>query len=431
MPSTRLRYALAVTILTVAVGIWTVMGLRFGGEAIESDLQKTRPTNTPTTTLPTKNNNKSSECVVRKGMKMISCSSGNHLFEMSHSTCDIESMESGEIKTMESLHHGIYKVVTTSGAKFAIKPECRPAAKWHGQQGWTEIALVHLSRALLGKSSTVPCAKGVELSLSDEFQKIIHSDRCGLLSNPGTPKPFLGVALEWTAHKEEALNLIKKHFKVLFGNPSDIPDNKKDHLKDVSDVLILDYVTINPDRKDKNWFYNNDKTRVIAMDNGWGYAGEGYQGSVCDVKMSGYLECPPAIQFVAKDCKKNGLQFCAFRRETVDRLRAFVGIWTSGLSDFWIDVLLSDLQINYLLENYNTWDSRAPSHPKLGNRLYSVALGRFVHTCPGAPTSHTQPSVSSRKLLSWVSLGVQKRIETLLRHIDQCIESHGASAVLL
>eukprot|EP01060_Flectonema_neradi_P035464 TRINITY_DN6534_c0_g1_i1.p1 TRINITY_DN6534_c0_g1~~TRINITY_DN6534_c0_g1_i1.p1 ORF type:complete len:439 (+),score=51.14 TRINITY_DN6534_c0_g1_i1:141-1457(+) len=433
----RLRYVIMVLALTACVGIWAVWGLRFGGDSIEQEHEATAATVASTTKVPeTRRVQKpkpspegTNACTTNEDS--ISCTANGEVFHMSRTTCDIDTMKKGIIKIMESLHHGIYKVEMESGEKFAIKPECRPAAKWHGQQGWTEIALTHLSRSLLGKQSTVPCSKGMLLELTENFQSVIHKDQCGFVSNtPSNPKKFLGVALEWTPHKEEALQLIKKHHKSLFGKPADIPSDKRNYLKDISDVLVLDYITLNPDRKDKNWFYNSDKSRIISMDNGWGYAGDGYQESLCSHKMGNYLECPPVLQQVAKDCKKNNLQFCVFRRETVTRLRAFATIWSSGMSDFWTELLLSDPQLSHLLNTFNTWDMRAPAHPKLGNRLYSTALGRFVHSCPDAPDSHNGPIAEPKKLLSWLCYGIGKRIDILLNHVDRCIDKNG-DAVLL
>ena len=62
-------------------------------------------------------------------------------------------------QTITQIHHGVYKIealaVDPSATsqrpqllRFAFKTECRPAAKWHGQQGWGEVAAHRFAQML-------------------------------------------------------------------------------------------------------------------------------------------------------------------------------------------------------------------------------------------------------------------------------------------
>jgi hypothetical protein len=184
------------------------------------------------------------------------------------------------------LHHGIYRCVgNQSKVKFALKTECRPAQKWHGQQGWTEVAVHHLSRLIFGDAAnTVPPAVGMVVSLTQAQRAVVHKDGCGAdlgtkvgpvhdwttkLATVGStrivrgPKPLVGVALEWRqAHDDGALdNVIKKldlgkYWKAASLEHRLLPRTRRDleYVRQISDVFVLDYLVANEDREEKNWF---------------------------------------------------------------------------------------------------------------------------------------------------------------------------------
>ena len=176
-------------------------------------------------------------------------------------SCGIDTK--GAVRDVKSLHHGVYLIVLEHGGKYVIKPECRPAAKWHGQQGWPEAATYSLSTTLFGENSTAPCARGVAIYLPDRFVSVIHSDGCGLdvkgvhADGPPSSHTLTGIALSFTPHDETVLDkaLTKPAVYNLFAPKATIPEGKKLFLGDVSDILMMDYITMNADREDKNWFY--------------------------------------------------------------------------------------------------------------------------------------------------------------------------------
>ncbi|KAJ9450830.1 putative glycogenin glucosyltransferase [Diplonema papillatum] len=322
------------------------------------------------------------------------------------------------VARLESLHHGVYSVTTASGARFVVKPECRPAAKWHGQQGWPEIAAFRLSLLAFSPASpgSVPCAKGVVLTVPATFRATIHSDGCGVTEDVGGKGDgffftLRGVASSWVHHDDDAVGRLGGAFDAVFFAGESLPEASSragEEVRgwglDVSDVVILDYLLLNPDREDKNWFFDRPeqqqrqqqqqrpkKRRVLMMDNGWGFAGAGYTDSVCSAGLQ-LLRPPPAARWRRKQRKKENkkkeggeAEFCRFRASTVARLRALLPAWRASLGRAWADGLRADAGVAWLTRSFAHWEATAPKHAKPANGLYSVALGRFFQGCPAAP----------------------------------------------
>ena len=203
-------------------------------------------------------------CVPDAAVDGVACTAGGVRLSLGFAvpgSCGLAT--DAELVGMESLHHGVYKMSLRGGGRFVLKPECRPAAKWHGQQGWPETATYALSRALFGARSTVPCARGATVALPERFKHIVHKDGCGLDLAPPLPDTsaehtLTGIALAFTAHDETVMKKLARAETLQLFAPSKtrlVPKERRTFLADVSDVLLLDYLTLNPDREEKNWFY--------------------------------------------------------------------------------------------------------------------------------------------------------------------------------
>eukprot|EP01062_Namystynia_karyoxenos_P062536 TRINITY_DN55433_c0_g1_i1.p1 TRINITY_DN55433_c0_g1~~TRINITY_DN55433_c0_g1_i1.p1 ORF type:complete len:515 (+),score=127.51 TRINITY_DN55433_c0_g1_i1:76-1545(+) len=371
------------------------------------------------------------------------CSALGEKYSMDFTRCSSElRLRSGmPVESVTSIHHGIYKVVVPSGGQFAFKTECRPAAKWHGQQGWPEVAVHQLSRALLGGNDTVPCAAGAVLRLDDRQLSRLHSDRCGVVADK--PGMVAGVAMRWTTHRDDALSSpeVKNAWKLFA--PKDnkrISPSGRRLAGQMGLVLALDFLVHNPDREEKNWFWGaGGSRRLLTMDNGWAFVGSGYAGSVCDSAQESYLSCPPVIRHTARlkgqqgaSCRGGELQWCLWSPWLVQRMRGFAEAWGGGLGAAWERGLLRDPLVEWLIRAYNTWGTSAPGHKTPSGRLYSTALGRFVHKCPGAPRAadaKSAPPPQPAELAAWLSNGVRDRLKVLLAHVDKCVSRHGAAYV--
>jgi hypothetical protein len=279
------------------------------------------------------------------------------------------------------IHHGIYRCVgAQSTVKFALKTECRPAQKWHGQQGWPEVAVYHLSRLLFGDGrNTVPAAMGMVVRLNSAQKALVHRDGCGLdfgkrdgllrdaaLKVLDTTKeaPLIGVALEWRPeHSDEALDRVIKKldlerwFRAGTLSRHEVPSAQRaesaELVMQVSDIMLFDYLAANEDREEKNWFIvaapgsgvplaealakpTEHNVRFVSMDNGWAFIGREYKTSMCSVDRLN-LQCPPLLRHLSGSghcaSKKKTLDppvhaqshhNCRFRRSTIDRLRGLM-----------------------------------------------------------------------------------------------------------
>ncbi|ORC89665.1 putative glycogenin glucosyltransferase [Trypanosoma theileri] len=245
-------------------------------------------------------------------------------------------------ETFLQLHHGIYRVMSPlmdgSGdfIKFAFKTECRPAALWHGQQGWTEVAF-HTFQQLFYEDARegliypkAGLARGVVLAITEkQLEKVVHRDHCGELNekmiisleevlgggkkllrgenrmgnqgNINATVLLIGVALTWEDSYDDAVypstSVYAPYFTV---PPISVKMNFKDihrfELYEISDVMVFDYLLHNPDRYLKNWFKDKaTRTHTILMDNGWAFAGPKFDSSICEVE-SILLSCPSPLR---------------------------------------------------------------------------------------------------------------------------------------
>ena len=371
------------------------------------------------------------------------------------------------VTSLTQIHHGIYKTVVArppmsradseyeevvdelpsgpavdrSTYTFAFKTECRPAAKWHGQQGWPE-AVVHLLSRLLFASPddaalsstdlfplpatlfpvqgmqrhpnskedaegeagtnaaatgsdwvrrrrpagrhTVPFAKGAVLILPEALMAVLHKDHCGVVGEvrpmsqlielarkrqrhhhshsnhaaaavpilddeggiagdvatndrgEGNGVLLIGEAMLWRpGHRDDALPKpsFLTHWTAAGGRRRKEGEEERrshvlppDDVFQISDIFALDYLAMNEDRAEKNWFLDHVPASssspspvaaasaswgavprqsdgeaanyFVAMDNGFAFAGRNYRGSVCGADEDN-LVCPPLMRFLA------------------------------------------------------------------------------------------------------------------------------------
>lgn len=378
------------------------------------------------------------------------------------------------------IHHGIYRVIgAVSGVKFAFKTECRPASRWHGQQGWTEVAAHWFARFLFGPIglATVPFARGAIVAVSQrQLTATVHRDRCGELqeSNSGgaagvaAPR-LIGVALEWAASHDDGAMPDRGQFERYFRGPRLAPapprgSSDREELAQISDVFLIDYLLGNEDREIKNWFRNASRHRV-AMDNGWCFSGRGYAESVC-APYASLLKCPPLLRGWAggaSDCR--GLLNCRFRRESVERVKTALATSSSDerwgaagegpAAAAWARVLARDPLFSWLGATYGF----AVEHGRKGaGPWYSTALARHVTGCAGATASGmtTRPFDAAAAAavavaaglrprdgavvgtadaaVVWAALlarGIGGRLAAFDASVQACIRDHGEENVLL
>ncbi|KAH9599482.1 hypothetical protein LSM04_003530 [Trypanosoma melophagium] len=406
--------------------------------------------------------------------------------------------------TFLQLHHGLYRVISPlrdgSGdfIKFAFKTECRPAALWHGQQGWVEVVL-HTFQQLFYEEAReglvypkAALARGVVLAITEkQLQTVVHRDRCGELSesmllsletalgegnkllrggnrtgNEGSNNNnnnarvlLIGVALTWEESYDDAVYPSMSVYAPYFTVPP-IPvkmrfeDIHRFEIYEMSDVMLFDYLLSNPDRRLKNWFRDKATRRhSILMDNGWVFAGQKYDSSVCEVE-SLLLSCPSPLQVwtkrkksiwrckphnapdddliavnttVDKSSKQNVLKWCRFRPDTLIALNRTRLHWynekhaNGAVSKRWLKSLYSDILIRFL---FLTYGSRTNRHG------FNMALSRYVNNCP-LPPPHSQqnPDVISHYLLQLLEIGLMARMNKLALHAENCLRNYGETYV--
>jgi hypothetical protein len=366
-------------------------------------------------------------------------------YDLSRIVDPIDEIVVADARDLTQIHHGVYKTNARlrDGKKiqFALKTECRPAAKWHGQQGWSEIAVFYFTRLFYGavdpvmdsqrlkRLATAAPARGVVVSVSEEvITSAIHRDRCGVMTEveldalararglSGLKNPrkgyryIIGVALTWQPrHHDDALPPLS--YKAFFAVGSVLDPlagnaELREEVSQISDVMTMDYLLTNEDREEKNWF-RDDTGRFVMMDNGWAFAGRSYKGSICGEERT-LLSCPPLLRRLSKKC--NGIAHCRFRRETTERLRRVRADWNETLGSLWVELLRRDTLIGYLLEAYGqATASRGPLQ-------YNEGLARYIQGCPSTAAGH---------LLDHLKLGIGLRLERLAAHIAACDKSFG------
>ncbi|EKF31127.1 glycogenin glucosyltransferase, putative [Trypanosoma cruzi marinkellei] len=402
-------------------------------------------------------------------------------------------------KAMTQLHHGLYRIVSPlkdgsgDAIQFVFKAECRPASKWHGQQGWTEVAVHHFQRLFYegdneGTYPKAEPARGVVIAITKEqLLHVVHRDRCGVLTekdmvhlvkNITLRKKFqrwnqigvtgkgknatvfmIGVALTWRDGFDDRTYPSAFVYAPYFVVPPSYEQIKRipmhrGVLYEMSDVMVFDYLLLNPDRAfGKNWF--RDKATHLhsaLMDNGWAFAGEKFKSSVCEVE-SRLLYCPSPLrtwssqrrsqwQCIPWDLAKVGvgaavvmqksrpalLKWCRFRPETRHALNRTRIQWHNenhanrSLSQRWIEEMKSDALMAFLLEAYGAETSR---------KWFNLALARYVHGCPlySIVQETSGHKLSSLKLLHALEVGLLARMDRLAAHLEECLQEYGETYV--
>ncbi|EAN94950.1 putative glycogenin glucosyltransferase [Trypanosoma cruzi] len=401
-------------------------------------------------------------------------------------------------ETMTQLHHGTYRVVSLlkdgsgDAIQFVFKAECRPASRWHGQQGWTEVAVYHFQRLFYeGDEWAYPkaeLARGVVIAITEEqLLRVVHRDRCGVLTekdmvhlsgNITHGKKFqrkdhivvtgkskkatalmIGVALTWRDGFDDntypSASVYAPYFLVPpFYNPIKREPIHRFVLYEMSDVMVFDYLLLNPDRAfGKNWF--RDKATHLhsaLIDNGWAFAGQKFGSSVCEVE-SGLLHCPSPLrtwsnqrrsqwrctprdhaktdfeaEMVMKARRPGLLKWCRFRPETRHALNRTRMQWhnenhaSTSLSQRWIEKMKSDTLVAFLLGAYGEETSK---------KRFNLALARYVHECPSHPVAKeaTGYKTSSLNLLHALEVGLLARMDRLAAHLEECLQECGETYV--
>ena len=379
------------------------------------------------------------------------------------------------LTTFRQIHHGIYECVTEDGIRFAFKTECRPAAKWHGQQGWPEIFAHHFDRLFFGEvkkaergqiiGTGVPCARGTIVHLTDKQKNEVHHDKCGLRDSFNVPAhdsaflaavtdrigtvltPLLGVALEWQErHSDSALPDRDRMRRWLDPAEESQDEDLQEDFAQISDIIVLDFLLENDDRENKNWFFtteNDGQHRRIAMDNGWAFAGFKYSEDICSNE-SQNLVCPPVLRYATKssECqiktneKRNKaqqqhLKFCRFRRRTAERVVMF-----ARHDERW-ETLAA--QMEFFLERDPLFATLANfyrvsrSRPKWGKTALNTALWRVAPSsgvCSGEVAPDEGRSAPAKLLAKMLLSGVRRRLRTAATYIAQCQQDFLANKVL-
>ena len=393
-----------------------------------------------------------------------------------------------DIDYVRQLHHGIYecrgvlppsaaadgggddhaRAATGTRVTFAFKTECRPASKWHGQQGYTEVLVNWVVSRLFGDFAIgpfVPGAVGGIVRLPSALAYKIHRDGCGYLTREQEAAMFpdhaaaaaaaaagegsrlmIGAMLQWKPrHNDNALPghaVLVPFRRVAAGAAAGQPPSWKlpalqlgtkvaTTTLQMSDIFTVDYIVGNEDRLEKNWFHD-DAGRFILMDNGWALAGLDYAGSVCDADETN-LRCPPLFRNLAgRGCTGGAVEFCRFRRVTVDRVTDMAESLLErrgsddgaggGARDF-DDAVSRDPLVAYLDEFYGGVVAKKTRH-------WSTALARFVDGCDHRSTKKANVKAAFPSLVEMIRFGLSVRLQRVVRHVEGCVARYGKDAVL-
>eukprot|EP01062_Namystynia_karyoxenos_P051507 TRINITY_DN40509_c0_g1_i1.p1 TRINITY_DN40509_c0_g1~~TRINITY_DN40509_c0_g1_i1.p1 ORF type:complete len:453 (+),score=85.22 TRINITY_DN40509_c0_g1_i1:96-1361(+) len=397
----------------------------------------------------------------RAAADRVACTAFGHRYAMDFSSCR------GALGLDSDLHvvgtrvlplGSVWEVRLRNGSRLAFKTECRPPPMPRGQQGWTEVAVHHLSAALLGSENTVACAAGAVLPLffGGELPAPAARVRYNCTRTPGW---YIGAAMPWTMWSHRYMSPVVNRSWQIF-RPKERPElTRPERLlaHQMGLLLTLDFVALNPDRHIFNWW--RDRGKLIAMDNGAAFGGHsgwwsGWNGSICDNGFAGFLRCPFVFQYLldtqlAHECERNtsscghsgglcaasGVEWCLWKRELYERLQGFRAAWGKGLSAAWERGLLQDELFQYHFRKSNTWGAGKKLHrwaPANPHQVWSTALWRFVHGCPRAPRARdwkTAPPPKPSAVMAWLSYGIARRVDSVIAHVRGCVAKHGADYV--
>eukprot|EP01062_Namystynia_karyoxenos_P011632 TRINITY_DN14180_c0_g1_i2.p1 TRINITY_DN14180_c0_g1~~TRINITY_DN14180_c0_g1_i2.p1 ORF type:complete len:830 (+),score=179.57 TRINITY_DN14180_c0_g1_i2:98-2491(+) len=379
--------------------------------------------------------------------------------------------DSLRVSSAKLLRKSGWVLTVADGQQLMFKPECRPALMTYGQQGWTEVASQQVAQALLGRWAWGPCVSGAVVRIPPSSLRQSPQDEVGKCGRvPGRPGHYAGAVVEWMPwmRHHDFPPYLRSAWKIF--RPREHPRLNRTEARwarQITVLFALDFVLLNADRVVNNWAILNG--RLEAVDNGAAFGGpgawwNGWNGSVCDDTFGDFLDCPSMLQLGTdprgimrsqwdcrggeeqhtnwkgcgksrRRCAKAGVRWCLFPQGFVKRIRGFLQSWKDGLSAAWQRGLLADPLFKHLMSEYNTWGSGRvhrfiPDDPE--RQVYSNALWRFVHGCPGAPTAQEADKaapVTPPELVSWLAYGIGRRARSLLRHVDRCVRDHGKEYV--
>ncbi|RNF24900.1 putative glycogenin glucosyltransferase [Trypanosoma conorhini] len=399
--------------------------------------------------------------------------------------------------TLKQLHHGTYLVTSPlndgsgEAVKFVFKAECRPASQWHGQQGWSEVAVHHFQRLFYG-GDDVPypraeLARGVVVAVTEaQLRRIVHADQCGVLNgnattrvlenlvggkkllrgaqrgvpgeNPRATVLMIGVALTWRDGYSDDSYPASALYAPYFTVPPYNPEVKREPvhrfaLYEMSDVMVFDYLLLNADRAfNKNWFRDTaTHLHSTLMDNGWAFAGERFGSSVCEVE-SGLLRCPSPLLTWSRgrrrlwrclprapakaaaesaapaEARRPGLlKWCRFRPETVRALKRTREQWITAQH---AEESLSHRWVETMRSDVLLAFLLEAYGSQTSRKGFNQALSRYIRGCPSfsAPVP-TEGDVTSQKILHALKVGLQHRMDRLVAHVSACLQAHGDAYV--
>ncbi|RNF06190.1 putative glycogenin glucosyltransferase [Trypanosoma rangeli] len=399
--------------------------------------------------------------------------------------------------SLKQLHHGTYLVTSLlndgsgEAIKFVFKTECRPASRWHGQQGWSEVAVHHFQRLFYGNDDVpyprAELARGVVVAITErQLRRVVHKDQCGVLrdntttqvlenlmkgkkllrgaqrgvvgSYPAATILMIGVALTWREGYGDDNYPSSELYAPYFTVPPYNPDIKQEFVHrfvvyEMSDVMVFDYLLLNPDRAfNKNWFRDTaTQLHSALLDNGWAFAGERFGSSVCEVE-SGLLRCPsplltwssetPSVwRCLSRDAAKAAaedeappdtrqpglLKWCRFRPETFRALNRTRLQWRNGQNE---KGSLSQQWVETIRSDILLAFLLEAYGLQTSIKGFNQALSRYVRGCPSSSVhATTGEDVASLKILHALEVGLLHRMDRLAAHVSKCLQKHGEAYV--
>ena len=191
----------------------------------------------------------------------------------------------------------------------------------------------------------------------------------------------------------------------------------KQHLQDIADIFVLDYLNLNIDRRDsKNWV--KSETRLIAFDNGLSFSHMHDDDAT--------VICPPMLRCPAFICGTEHpyctafkpLVNCRFHAQTIYSLTHMAPQNKTGVISFISKATQRDLYQKLDLKD-EYMDHEKTQYRTLGERLRYV-LGQEL-----IPQNY-------ERYFGRFDLfrGIDARVAYLLRHVDDCHSRYGKSVFI-
>ena len=227
------------------------------------------------------------------------------------------------------------------------------------------------------------------------------------------------------------------------GNPGSssgkLNDARLEVQRQLSDVMMFDYLFGNEDRETKNWFRDTKTGRYILMDNGFVFSGRNYKESICS-DYPALLACPPILRELTKSsqCRIAGAAgatagLCTFRPETVTLIKSIQKAWWRGgdlgLSKKWIESIESDVLMTFLTSAYAKNSTASFDTPLARVRDVNPKGG-----CAVLVKAFPNPGLAATRLadtpgINLVAAALGRRMEKLLLHVEKCVSKYGKHAV--